>query len=78
MELLIIVVLVWMFKSQLNQLISSWTKTAAKYSEAAEHHAERVSTFTKVDAEYAEKEAVIRAKARLKALKDSEGDLPDL
>lgn len=75
---IIAIVLVWMFKSYINQLLGSWIKTASKYSEAAEYHAQRVSEFTRVDAEYASKEAKIRAESRLKALKESHKDLPEL
>ena len=75
---IIVIAIIWMFKGLLNQLLSSWVSTASKYSEAAEHHAQRIATFTKVDAGYAQQEAEIRAKARIKALKQSNQDLPDL
>ena len=75
---LILIAVIWMFKPFIEQLLGSWVRTASKYSEAAEFHAQRMSTFTKVDADYASQEAEIRAKARIKALKSSASDLPDL
>lgn len=75
---IIVIAIIWMFKSYINQLLGSWVRTASTYSEAAEHHAQRIATFTKIDAGYAQQEAEIRAKARVKALCNSNQDLPDL
>lgn len=75
---ILILVLVWMFKGSINKLVSTNVDTLSEYSKAANYHAKRVSEFTRVDSEYASKEAKIRAESRLKALRESNKDLPDL
>lgn len=75
---ILILVLVWMFKGSINKLVSTNVETLSEYSKAANYHAKRVSEFTRVDSEYAEEEAKIRAKARIKSLKESHKDLPEL
>ena len=73
-----ILVLVWWFKTAITSLINNVLAIINGYSRTAENHAKRMEKFSAVDLQYAEQEAEIRAKARIKALKSSSSDLPDL
>ena len=73
-----VLVLVWWFKTAITAVLNNMLSILNGYSKTAENHARRMETFSKIDLDYASQEAEIRAKARIKALKSSSSDLPDL
>lgn len=75
---LVLLIVVFFFKQQILSLLNGVINITNAYSRSAENHAKRLEKFTEVDLSYAEDEAKIRAKARIKALKESHKDLPEL